>query len=330
MSERIVTYSPSFTVVPTHECFNRCGYCNFRADRGAPWLSPTEAGRILAPLRQRGVIEVLVLSGEVHPQDRRRADWFAMIEGICRTALDLGFLPHTNCGILHFEEMRALQQVNCSLGLMLEICSEKLLETVHRHAPSKVPALRVQQLEWAGELGIPFTTGLLLGIGESADERLATLETIAQIQRRYGHIQEVILQPHRPGSAQVWTAKPFSEPELLNLVRCARAILPETVVIQIPPNLVSDLLAFLEAGARDLGGIGPVDVVNPDYDHPRPGVLARRLKSSGWQLRRRLPVYPLGYDRVSTGVRPVLEAFLEDWDADSGSFKEAEDFADVV
>ncbi|MBC8121816.1 MAG: 7,8-didemethyl-8-hydroxy-5-deazariboflavin synthase subunit CofG, partial [Gemmatimonadaceae bacterium] len=115
MSERIVTYSPSFTVVPTHECFNRCGYCNFRADRGAPWLSSTEAGRILAPLQEHGVIEVLILSGEVHPQDRRRTDWFAMIEGICRTALDLGFLPHTNCGILHFEEMRALQQVNCSL-----------------------------------------------------------------------------------------------------------------------------------------------------------------------------------------------------------------------
>ncbi|AGY56276.1 7,8-didemethyl-8-hydroxy-5-deazariboflavin synthase subunit CofG [Gloeobacter kilaueensis] len=308
---RTITYSPSFTVVPTHECFNRCGYCNFRAEAGSDWLTPEAARQLLEPLRRTGVCEILVLSGEVHPRDRRRGDWFSMIESLCAVALELGFLPHTNCGILSFAEMRALQQVNCSMGLMLEIESDRLLESVHRHAPSKIPALRVEQLAWAGELGIPFTTGLLLGIGETWAEREATLQTIARLQERYGHIQEVILQPHRPGGAQHWSGEALGEAELLETVRLARSILPAEITLQIPPNLVVDLLPFLEAGVRDLGGIGPVDVVNPDYAHPLVARLRGNLQEAGWKLKERLPVYPHLYGRVPTALRQTLRTHLQ-------------------
>ncbi|MBW4698193.1 MAG: 7,8-didemethyl-8-hydroxy-5-deazariboflavin synthase subunit CofG [Aphanocapsa lilacina HA4352-LM1] len=306
MRERTVTYSPAFTLVPTRECFNRCGYCNFRAERGADWLNPTEARALLLPLVRSGVVEILVLSGEVHPHDPRRSEWFAMIQGICEVALELGFLPHTNCGVLRFEEMRALQQLNVSLGLMLEIDSNRLLGSVHRQAPSKLPALRTGQLEWAGTLGIPFTTGLLLGIGETPAEREDTLRTIARLHNRHGHIQEVILQPHSPGGSQSWVGEPLGEAQLLDMVRLARQILPAEITIQIPPNLVGDLVPLLEAGARDLGGIGPVDVVNPDYAHPVVERLGERLAAAGWQLEPRLPVYPHLDRRVAAALQPLL------------------------
>ncbi|MBC8123318.1 MAG: 7,8-didemethyl-8-hydroxy-5-deazariboflavin synthase subunit CofG [Gemmatimonadaceae bacterium] len=312
--QRIVTYSPSFTVVPTHECFNRCTYCNFRAERGASWLSRSEAHRLLEPLVGSGVIEVLILSGEVHPRDPRRAAWFAMIVDICEVALSLGFLPHTNCGPLSLPELKALQTVTCSMGLMVEILSDRLSESVHRHAPSKAPELRVEQLAWAGELGIPFTTGVLLGIGETELERETTLETIARLQYRYGHIQEVILQPYRPGRYETRCTDGLSEGELLEVTCQARQILPPEVTLQIPPNLVRGLSPFLMAGAHDLGGIGPVDVVNPDYPHPVPEGLQEQLAKAGWELRRRLPVYPHLYHRVPPSMHALLSNHLSETD----------------
>jgi FO synthase subunit 1 len=177
---------------------------------------------------------------------------------------------------------------------MLEQMTVTLLDTVHRHAPSKVPSLRLEQLQWAGELGIPFTTGLLLGIGETECDRLVTLETIATIHQRWGHIQEVILQPYNPGKRERWQNNPFDLQKLPDLVRQAREILPPDIVIQIPPNLVPDplfLLDCLAAGARDLGGIGIIDEVNPDYLHLHPDKLKEFLAIYGWELKARLPVY---------------------------------------
>jgi FO synthase subunit 1 len=202
--------------------------------------------------------------------------------------------------------MERLQRLNCSMGLMLEILSDRLDAGVHRHAPGKRGPLRVQQLEWAGQLGIPFTTGLLLGIGETEAERLHTLETIAEMHRRWGHIQEVILQPHSPGGQQPWPGGGFAEEALLAVTRQARRVLPDSVALQIPPNLVRDPVPFLEAGARDLGGIGPKDVVNPDYTHPQPLALAGHLAERGWLLHPRLPVYAHLYNRVPQAVQPVL------------------------
>jgi FO synthase subunit 1 len=291
---QVVTYSPAYTLVPTYECFNRCTYCNFRADPGtSPWLSLTEAEEILKSL-QNEVIEILILSGEVHPQSARRSLWFQHIYDLCELALSLGFLPHTNVGPLSFQEMATLKSVNVSMGLMLEQVTPKLLKTVHQYAPSKVPEVRSQQLVWAGELQIPFTTGLLLGIGETERDRLKSLEAIAQIQQRWGHIQEVILQPYSPGQSEALLGEPFQPDQLLELIYAARQILPESVELQVPPNLVQDpqmLIACLEAGARDLGGISPYDEVNPDYPHPKVQKLVSLLHHAGWDLVPRLPVY---------------------------------------
>ncbi|MGB3515648.1 MAG: 7,8-didemethyl-8-hydroxy-5-deazariboflavin synthase subunit CofG [Elainellaceae cyanobacterium] len=290
----VITYSPAYTLVPTYECFNRCSYCNFRVDPGQDeWLSLSEAETRLRSLQSQGVIEILVLSGEVHPDHPRRSLWFNHIYQLCHLALNLGFLPHTNVGPLRRDEMQRLSQVNVSMGLMLEQMTPKLLHTVHRHAPSKDPQRRLQQLEWAGELHIPFTTGLLLGIGESPTDWQDTLRAIAEVHQRYGHIQEVILQPHSPGTSQIWEGDAFDTNSLPDVVAIARQLLPPDITLQIPPNLVSvsTLMACLEAGARDVGGIGPTDEVNPDYPHPCDRTLAHHLEQAGWDLRPRLPIY---------------------------------------
>jgi FO synthase subunit 1 len=307
---RTVTYSLAYTLVPTYECFNRCAYCNFRVDPGkSPWLSLADADSKLRQLQLTGVCEILILSGEVHPHSSQRQEWFQRIYDICELALSLGFLPHTNAGPLSFEEMRSLKQVNVSMGLMLEQLTPQLLKTVHRHAPSKVPEVRLQQLEWAGQLQIPFTTGLLLGIGETKDDWWETMDAIAQIQSCYGHIQEVILQPHSPGNQQSWDAPAFDPHQLPEVITIARQILPSTITLQIPPNLVPEptwLLACLDAGARDLGGIGPKDEVNPDYPHLDAQRLREILEPAGWQLVPRLPVYPQYDNWLPVGLQTVI------------------------
>lgn len=315
---RLVTYSPAYTLVPTYECFNRCTYCNFRTDPGkSPWLTLQEAEAKIEPLLDEGICEILILSGEVHPHSPQRKAWFRLIYELCELALSMGFLPHTNVGPLSYEEMSQLKLVNVSMGLMLEQVTPQLLETVHKQAPSKVPEIRLQQLEWAGELQIPFTTGLLLGIGEREKDWWETLEAIAQLHKRWSHIQEVILQPHSPGHQQTFAAPAFNLDQMPEVIAKARQILPREITLQIPPNLLADpvgaiteglpLLACLEAGARDLGGIGPKDEVNPNYPHPHYQELAAILEPGGWQLVPRLPVYPQ-YDhwlsqRLQTSVK---------------------------
>jgi len=293
--DRQVTYSPASTLVPTYECFNRCTYCNFRVDPGQDrWLSLAEAAHRLRS-QSTSVCEVLILSGEVHPASARRSAWIKHIYQLGELALTLGFLPHTNAGPLSFEEMACLKQVNVSMGLMLEQLTPALGQTVHRYAPSKRPEVRLQQLAWAGELRIPFTTGLLLGIGETEADRVETLRAIAATHRNWGHIQEVILQPHNAGRRQLEQHSHFSASDLVQTVALARDLLPKDIVIQVPPNLIhpSDrLVDCLAAGARDLGGISPHDEVNPDFPHYPATTLTDLLKPAGWQLVPRLPVYP--------------------------------------
>lgn len=294
MTSKVITYSSAYTLVPTYECFNRCTYCNFRHDIGTSgWMSLELATLTLRSLPTT-ICEILILSGEVHPQSRDRMAWFEHLYDLCDRAIELGFLPHTNVGPLSRLEMARLKTVNVSMGLMLEQSTPHLLDTVHRHAPSKNPALRLHQLRQAGELKIPFTTGILVGLGETADDRVESLKAIAQVQRKFGHLQECILQPYSPGTQETWMGNGFDLRELPTLVAIARDILPSNMAIQIPPNLVTQpsmLLACLEAGASDLGGISPIDEVNPDYPHPSVGSLSQVLKPAGWSLEARLPVY---------------------------------------
>ncbi|MDJ1178622.1 7,8-didemethyl-8-hydroxy-5-deazariboflavin synthase subunit CofG [Roseofilum sp. BLCC_M91] len=310
---RTVTYSPAYTLVPTYECFNECAYCNFRVAPGQDsGLERSEAQGILASLSGWGISEILILSGEVHPASPRRRDWLERIYDLAQLALSQGFLPHTNVGPLRFEEMACLKDVNVSMGLMVEQVSGQLLETVHAHAPSKEPGLRLEQLRWAGELRIPFTTGILVGIGETEADRIQSLEAIAQIHQTYSHIQEAILQPYSPGNQQTSTLPGFDLTQLPSLVTLARRILPPDITVQIPPNLVyypDLLLSCLEAGARDLGGLGPKDEVNPDYPHPSPEHLQQFLHPYGWDLQPRLPLY----SQFDSWLSPRLKTAVGQW-----------------
>lgn len=259
-----------------------------------------------------GVCEVLILSGEVHPQSSRRTAWFRRIYDLCELALRRGFLPHTNVGPLSYDEMAQLKAVNVSMGLMLEQLTPKLLQTVHRHAPSKRPQVRLQQLDWAGQLKIPFTTGLLLGLGETEADWESGLVAIATSHHQYHHIQEVILQPHQSGSTQTEMGHSCDDSTLLAAVKLARQVLPQDITLQIPPNLVRDshmLLACLDAGARDLGGIGPIDEVNPDYPHGSHQQLTALLATQGWALTARLPVY----EKYDAWLNDRLRAAVDRW-----------------
>ncbi|ESA37559.1 fo synthase subunit 1 [Leptolyngbya sp. Heron Island J] len=305
-----ITYSPAYTLVPTYECFNQCSYCNFRVQPGSDtWLSLAQAR---VTLRELKAIEILILSGEVHPHSSRRADWLEHIYALCQLALAEGFLPHTNAGPLGFEEMAKLKQANVSMGLMLEQLTPTLLDSVHRRAPSKQPAVRLEQLTWAGQLQIPFTTGLLLGIGETQADWEETLIAIANLHHQYGHIQEVILQPHQPGERQQQLGQPCDDAMLLAAVKLARQRLPDDVTIQIPPNLVQSsqtLIDCIESGVRDLGGIGPIDEVNPTYHHQSLKSLTDLLQSNGYSLQPRLPIYPQHDDWLS----PPLKQKVQSW-----------------
>ncbi|MCC0179682.1 7,8-didemethyl-8-hydroxy-5-deazariboflavin synthase subunit CofG [Waterburya agarophytonicola K14] len=309
---RSITYSPAHTIVPSYECFNRCSYCNFRVDvNKGSLISTEEAQEILQQLDSPSIAEILVLAGEIHPLSEDRKKWFTKIHEICDLSLSLGFLPHTNVGPLSWSEMKQLKKVNVSMGLMLEQVNPKFMETVHKNAPSKQPKLRLQQLEWAGKLKIPFTTGLLLGIGETKLDIEESFKAIALIQSRWGHIQEVILQPHSVGSNQEDSITTFDPNLLPSIIARARTILPENISIQIPPNLVSDpnfLLACLDAGATDLGGISPKDEVNPDYPHPTYASLLEVLEPAGWNLKPRLPIYSQYYCWLSPKLKKVVIA----------------------
>ncbi|MFM7312324.1 MAG: 7,8-didemethyl-8-hydroxy-5-deazariboflavin synthase subunit CofG [Cyanobium sp.] len=304
---RTVTWSPSVTLVPTRSCFNACGYCSFRrhpdpADPLADGLSDQQARRVL--WQRPRATEVLLLSGEVAPASPHRRAWFRRLLALSRLALAEGRLPHTNAGPLSPAEMAALGRLNPSMGLMLEGLGPAY-DALHRHAPSKRLEVRLAQLVQAGRLGIPFTTGLLLGVGESAGDRQRALELLAGLQRRWGHLQEVILQPWRPDGA---SGEPIDDRRcsaLLDTIAAAREILPAEVHLQLPPNLwpPERLLEALEAGIDDLGGIDVHDVINPAYPQPGLGPLRQRLERAGWRLMPRLCVHRAWLGRLPAGLR---------------------------
>jgi FO synthase subunit 1 len=211
---------------------------------------------------------------------------------LSRLALSAGRLPHTNAGPLSRVEMARLARLNPSMGLMLEGLGPAY-DRQHQAAPSKRFEIRLSQLEQAGRLGIPFTTGLLLGLGETGQQRRDALALIALLHQSWGHIQEVILQPFREGNAAALPLSAAEQHDLLGTIAEARAILPAEVHLQLPPNLwpLETLPAALEAGIDDLGGIDAVDVINPAYPQPAEPQLAERLAQAGWELVPRLCVH---------------------------------------
>jgi FO synthase len=230
--------------------------------------------------------------------ERGHATTAGYLVDACRVAFEAGMLPHTNAGILSVEQMQALRPWNASMGLMLETTSQRLRQRGMAHfvAPDKDPAVRLRMHREAGELRIPFTSGLLLGIGETAEERVDTLFAIREVADAGGHVQEVIVQPFhpKPGTPMHGVAA-LSDAEVAGWVAMARLVLGPDMNLQAPPNLAPDALELLvRSGLNDWGGVSPVtvDFINPEAPWPALRELERRTRAAGQRLVERLPVYP--------------------------------------
>jgi len=330
-SPRTVTYSRNIAIPVTQICRNRCAYCSFAeapGRTGLPLLSPKESESLLRRGAASRCREALFLTGErpeqASPEVRKRlASWgyrdmVAYLVHMGDIALRYGLLPHTNAGVLDPDELKALRDVNASMGLMLESSSERLCKDPgpHAHSPGKRPDVRLRVIEEAGKLNIPFTTGILVGIGEDPRERIDALLRIRDLHLKYGHIQEVIIQPFcpRPGTPMSSVAAPPVE-DVLAAVAYARLILGPHINIQTPPNLVLSHELTLRAGANDWGGVSPLtrDPINPFHPWPALPVLQRSAQRTGAVLKERLPVYPeFMTDRhLSPRVRNVAAALVD-------------------
>ncbi|MCX6697678.1 MAG: 7,8-didemethyl-8-hydroxy-5-deazariboflavin synthase subunit CofG [Methanoregula sp.] len=299
MVRRVITFSKNIFLPLTTVCRNRCGYCSFR--------TPVHTGCVMAPEKvdttlstgaRMGCTEALFTFGE-HPEEEPGFDAYIhrtgygsildYCEAMCKTSIRYGILPHTNAGILTYDELKRMQQVNASMGLMLETTAEI---PAHRSSKGKDPEVRLAMIEDAGKLRIPFTTGLLLGIGEKIADREDSLFAIRDIHRRHGHIQEVILQNFcpKPGTTMSAFHMPSTD-EICTTIQMARDILQKDIAIQIPPNLI-DAAALIECGVDDLGGISSltIDYVNPE--HPWPAVEELKTIVGDAELRERLCIYP--------------------------------------
>jgi FO synthase len=311
-----LTYSPKVFLPVTNLCRDRCTYCTFRKDPNDPdaWtMTPDEIRAWSERGRTLGCIEALMCLGDkpelAFPSYRAllgelgHRTTAGYVYRACEIALDAGLLPHTNAGILTAAEMARLKAVNVSLGLMLENVSPRLRGRgeVHQWAPDKEPAVRLRMLREAGELRIPFTTGILIGIGETLEERVDTLLAIRDLHRAHGHVQEVIVQNFRAKPTIPRADAP--EPDALDMARTiavARLVLDVDVSVQAPPNLSpEDHLLFIAAGVNDWGGISPLtpDYVNPEAPWPHVAALAETCAAAGFALRPRLPIYPAFVER---------------------------------
>jgi FO synthase len=327
---RRVTFSRNLTLSLSRTCQCFCKYCSFATHQ--PHLhDPDEVLGILdrAVSRHRAK-ELLVLTGERPEYDAGVAaklaafgheDFTGYVVWVCERALERGLLPHTNLGVVSAEDLARLRAVTASQGLMLESVAERLMETVHAGSPTKHPARRIATITAAGELKIPFTSGILVGIGETEDERMASLAALAEIAREHGHLQEVILQnfvPHQSyygrepaeiadaAAREYWRtgmgdgpqleapkwASPVSLADMKRLIAETRRLMPD-IGIQVPPNLSDWWPELVAAGATDLGGLSANgDHISPEHPFPSPTQVRKRLAPDGYALSERLCVYP--------------------------------------
>ena len=343
---RRVTFSRNLTLSLSRTCRCYCKYCAFATHQ--PHLhAPDEVLAILdGAARRHRVKELLVLTGEKPEVNRGVAtrlaqygfdDFTGYVAWVCEQALERGILPHTNLGVLSGDDLGRLREVTASQGLMLESVSPRLMETVHAGSPTKHPAVRIATIEAAGSLRIPFTSGILVGIGETEDERMASLATLADLHAAHGHLQEVILQnfvPHDSyygrepaaiadaAAAEYWRtgvgqgpsldapawACPVSLDDMKRLIAETRRLMP-SVGIQIPPNLADWWPELVAAGATDLGGLSANgDHISPEHPFPSPTQVRKRLAADGYALSERLCVYPeyIAPEWVSAPVLDVI------------------------
>ncbi|HUA72883.1 MAG TPA: 5-amino-6-(D-ribitylamino)uracil--L-tyrosine 4-hydroxyphenyl transferase CofH [Solirubrobacteraceae bacterium] len=344
MIRRRVTFSRNLTLSLSRTCQCYCKYCAFATHQ--PHLhDPEDVLSTLDHAAKRNVKELLILTGEkpeVNAEVARRLreygheDFVSYVCWVCERALERGLLPHTNLGVLAPEDFTRLRNVTASQGLMLESMAPDLV--AHQGSPTKHPHLRLAAIRAAGELKIPFTSGILVGIGETEDDRIASLENLAKLHNQHGHLQEVILQnfvPHRryhgeepadiaaESAAEYWRtgiggqpthatpawSTPVTIEDMKRLIAEARRLLPG-VGIQVPPNLADWWPDLVAAGATDLGGLSANgDHISPEHPFPSPHRVRKRLAADGIALTERLCVYPdyIDPEWVAQGVLDVVK-----------------------
>lgn len=302
-----ITYSPKVFIPLTMLCRDKCGYCTFAqppARLEQPFLTPKEVVQLARQGARAGCHEALFTLGE-RPELRYpiAQQWLNehgyestvdYLVAMCRLVQEeTGLLPHANAGALYRDELAKLREVAPSQGMMLETLRDDL--PCHRGSPDKTPERRLQTLRFAGELNIPFTTGILVGIGETRDDRVAALEAISEIHEKFGHIQEVIVQNFLPKPGTSMHREPPCPPEVfLEAIALARQILPAEVHLQAPPNLSDDFGVLLEAGIDDWGGVSPItaDHVNPERPWPDLDLIRTVTEAAGHTLAPRLTIHP--------------------------------------
>jgi FO synthase subunit 1 len=316
MESRVITFSKNVFLPLTTVCHNRCGYCCFRTTvRNGCVMTPPEVRQVLRQGQMLGCKEALFTFGERPGLEPgflpyiRKTGYNNILEycyEMCKTTIECGLLPHTNAGVLTYQELERLKEVNASMGLMLETTADV---PAHSRSPGKTPSIRIETIENAGKLQIPFTTGLLLGIGETMEDREESLSVIAALHRRYDHIQEVIIQNFCPkAGTPMEDVAPVPSEEICLTIRMARDILPGDIAIQIPPNL-ADARMLIQCGVDDLGGVSPftLDYVNPE--HPWPQIDELRDLVGDAILRERLCIYP---EFIEKGWYPAhLESLIK-------------------
>ena len=307
----VITYSRKVFLPLTNLCRDYCAYCTYRRDPGQPGAHTMSPDQVLEVARQGealGCTEALFSLGdkpeaefsEMRDVLRKRGyrSTLHYLEAMCELVLrETSLLPHSNPGLMSANWIDRLRHTNPSLGLMLETTSARLTQSggPHASAPDKVPALRLRTVEEAGKLGVPFTTGILIGIGETLEERVDSLLSIQLLHQQYGHIQEVIIQNFRakPDIPMSKAPEPDTD-DLLRTIAVARLVLRD-MNIQAPPNLTEKHYErLLQGGIDDWGGVSPLtpDFINPEAPWPHLADLKRRTEAAGQQLRQRLPVYP--------------------------------------
>ena len=329
-----ITFSKKVFIPLTTLCRDYCGYCTFRKDPGQPgahFMTPDEVLAVAEQGRRAGCKEALFSLGDqperIFPEARdflrkqgftRTLDYLA---AMCELVIkETGLLPHSNPGVMDANILARLKESNASVGLMLETVSSRLMRgnLPHANAPDKVPVMRLRTMEEAGKLSIAFTTGILIGIGETIEERIDSLLAIRAMHEKYGHIQEVIIQNFRakPDIPMAHHIEPTMD-DMLRTIAIARLILGPEMNIQAPPNLsYSDFPRLLDAGINDWGGISPItkDHINPEAAWPQIAKLEAETSARGFVLRERLALYPEFLDRegfTSSSVRPHLRRFRE-------------------
>jgi len=322
----IITYSKKVFLPLTNLCRDYCGYCIFRRDPGQPGahtMTPEEVLQVAKEGERLGCTEALFSLGDkpelLFPEMRETLKHLGYkstlhyLEAMCDLVLrETSLLPHPNPGLLSAEWIARLARVSPSMGLMLETTNVSLLGpgAAHDNAPDKLPTKRLRTIEEAGKQNVPFTTGLLIGIGETLEDRVDTLLAIRDLHRRYGHIQEVIVQNFRvkPGIPMSHWPEP-TEGEMLRTVAVARLIMPD-LNIQAPPNLSAPYYDdLLDAGINDWGGVSPLtpDFINPEKPWPHLDALRQRTEAKGFTLRQRLPIYPEFISRIASGSGLLAE-----------------------